>query len=135
MKVRDMFIDREKFEAKRSLRRSDATTKLMAAAGLSLTDHTLVVAGAEGKGTYSLRHARAAVETRGVFGVTNRLTITRMVTFGIFSLAMPKRVATDTRVVWLTVSGPGWIVRRPFAVDLEPAVLEYADRINRRIGT
>jgi hypothetical protein len=50
-------------------------------------------------------NVRASVETSGSLAVTQRLTVTRMLAFGIFSLAAPKKSKTDTRKLYVLVDG------------------------------
>lgn len=74
-------------------------------------------------------NVRASVETSGSLAVTQRLTVTRMLVFGIFSLAAPKKTRTDTRKLYVVVEGDDFQSVIKLAASRETAARKFAAQV------
>jgi hypothetical protein len=97
---------------------------------LAITATHLIVGEGRPRARYPLAGAHAAVEDVGQ--LSRRITLTRMAAFGVFSLALRKRV--DDRSVFLSVTGPAVATVREITVRHHPGARlqarQFATRLN-----
>lgn len=116
-----------RLQHRRSLRDQGALAIFSMAAPLVLFDDRITTPDGDFALTQSVR---ADVETSGNLVVTQRLTATRMLTLGVFSLAAPKKSKVDARSLYVILEGEDFQSVVEINPKRETAARKFAAQVN-----